>query len=179
VNQETGGFGPRVSSRWSFRSWIPSTKHKPRNTTAHKVKHEALSHFNIEVCVSERTNYRTVHIHCFIDESTTERFNPTISGDELEDKLIDGLVQSYQLNWSWITCSWHRVIKMSLLLDIVVFFSLKVDIFFVLMSQSWSFFNERQGVFLPTNYPECYITCARSLCYSTPLAWAYLITSKM
>jgi hypothetical protein len=65
------------------------------NTTAHKVKHEALSQFDIEACVSERINYRTVHIHCFVDESTTKRFNPTISGDELEDKLIDGLIQSY------------------------------------------------------------------------------------
>jgi hypothetical protein len=64
-------------------------------TNAHKVKHEALSQFNIETCVSEGTNYRTVHIHCFVDESTTERFNLTISGDELEDKLINGRVQSY------------------------------------------------------------------------------------
>jgi hypothetical protein len=85
VNQEMGGFGPRVSSHWSSRSWISSTEriHKPRNITAHKVKPEALSQFDIEACVSERTYYRTVQIHYFKDESTTERFNPTISGDEL------------------------------------------------------------------------------------------------
>jgi hypothetical protein len=85
VNQEKGGFGPHISSHWSSRSWIPSTKriHKPRNTTAHKVKPEALSQFDVEACVSERTYYRMVQIHYFEDESTTERFNPTISGDEL------------------------------------------------------------------------------------------------
>jgi hypothetical protein len=62
VNQEMGEFGPRVSSHWSSRSWIPSTEriHKPRNTTAHKVKLEALSQFDIEACVSERTYYITV-----------------------------------------------------------------------------------------------------------------------
>jgi hypothetical protein len=85
VNQETGGFGPLVSSHWSSRSWIPNTEriHKPRNTTAHKIKHEALSQFDIEACVNERTYYRSVQIHYFEDESTTNRFNPTISGDEL------------------------------------------------------------------------------------------------
>jgi hypothetical protein len=85
VNQETGGFGPLVSSHWSSRSWIPSTEriHKPKNTTAHKVKPQALSQFDIEACVSERTYNRSVQIHCFEDESTTDRFNPTISGDEL------------------------------------------------------------------------------------------------
>jgi hypothetical protein len=31
------------------------------NTTAHKVKHEALSQLDVEACVSERTYYRTVH----------------------------------------------------------------------------------------------------------------------
>ena len=60
------------------------------NTVTHNVKPEVLSQLNIEACVSEGTYYRTVHIHCFVDESTTERFNLTISGDELEDKLIDG-----------------------------------------------------------------------------------------
>jgi hypothetical protein len=35
--------------------------HKPRNTTAHKVKPEALSQLDIEACVSERTYYKTVH----------------------------------------------------------------------------------------------------------------------
>jgi hypothetical protein len=65
VNQEKGGFGPYISSHWSSRSWIPSTKliHKPRNTTAHKVKPEALSQFDIEACINERTYYITVHIH--------------------------------------------------------------------------------------------------------------------
>jgi hypothetical protein len=64
---------------------IPSTEriHKPRNTTAHKVKPEALSQFDIEACVSERTYYRSVQIHCFEDESTIDRFNPTIPRDEL------------------------------------------------------------------------------------------------
>jgi hypothetical protein len=82
VNQETGGFDPLVSSHWSSRSWIPSTEriHKLRN--AHKVKPESLSQFDIEACVSEKTYYRSVQIHCFEDESTTDRFNPTISGDE-------------------------------------------------------------------------------------------------
>jgi hypothetical protein len=107
VNQKMGGFGPLVSSYWSSRSWIPSTEriHKPRNTIAHKIKYEALSQFVIEACVSERTYYRSVQIHYFEDESTTDRFNPIISRDELtnrsvqshelEDKLIDGLVWSY------------------------------------------------------------------------------------
>jgi hypothetical protein len=67
VNQEMGGFGPLISSQWSSRSWIPRTEriHKPRNTTAHKVKPEALSQFVIEACVSERTYYRSVQIHYF------------------------------------------------------------------------------------------------------------------
>jgi hypothetical protein len=52
-------------------------------TQLHTVKSEALSQSDIEACVSERTYYRTVQIHYFEDESTTERFNPTISGDEL------------------------------------------------------------------------------------------------
>jgi hypothetical protein len=107
VNQKMGGFGPLVSSYWSSRSWIPSTEriHKPRNTIAHKVKLEALSQSVVEVCVSERTYYRSVQIHYFEDESTIDRFNPTISRDELtnrlvqshelEDKLIDRLVWSY------------------------------------------------------------------------------------
>jgi hypothetical protein len=71
----------KVSYSWR----IPSTEriHKPRNTTAHKVKHEALSQFDIKVCVSERIYYRSVQIHCFEDESTTDRFNPIISGDEI------------------------------------------------------------------------------------------------
>jgi hypothetical protein len=34
-------------------------------------------HTNIEACVSEGTYYRTVHVHCFVDESTTGRFNLT------------------------------------------------------------------------------------------------------
>jgi hypothetical protein len=95
VNQETGGFGPLISSHWSSRSWISSTEriHKPRNTTAHKVKLEALSQFDIEACVSERTYYRSVQIHCFEDESTTDRFNPTISGNELTTDQFD------PLNW--------------------------------------------------------------------------------
>jgi hypothetical protein len=85
VNQEKGGFDPHISSHWSSISWIPSTKriHKPRNTTVDKVKPKTLSQFDVEACVSERTYYRTVQIHCFEDESTTEWFNPTISGDEL------------------------------------------------------------------------------------------------
>jgi hypothetical protein len=85
VNQETGGFGPLVSSHWSSSSWISSTEriHKPRNTIAHKVKPEALSQFDIEACVSERTYYRSVQIHFFEDKSTIDRFNPTISRDEL------------------------------------------------------------------------------------------------
>jgi hypothetical protein len=93
VNQETGGFGPRVSSHWSSRSWIPNTEriHKPTNTTAYKVKPEALSQFDIEACVSERTYYRSVQIHCFEDESTTDRFNPTISGDELTTDQFNSL----------------------------------------------------------------------------------------
>jgi hypothetical protein len=64
-----------------------------------------LRQFDIEACVSERTYYRSAQIHCFKDESTIDRFNPTISRDELtnrsvqphelEDKLIDGLVWPY------------------------------------------------------------------------------------
>jgi hypothetical protein len=94
VNQETGGFGPLVSSHWSSRSWISSVEriHKPRNTTAHKVKPEALNQFDIEVCVSERTYYRSVQIHYFEDEFTIDRFNPTISGDELTTDQFNLLI---------------------------------------------------------------------------------------
>jgi hypothetical protein len=104
VNQETGGFGPLISSHWSSRSWIPSTQriHKPRDTTAYKVKLEALSQFDIEACVSERTYYRSVQIHCFwgwiyyktIQSNNLERWTyyRSVQPPELEDKLIDGLV---------------------------------------------------------------------------------------
>jgi hypothetical protein len=63
VNQEKDGYGPHGTYLWSSRSWIPGTKrtHKPRNTTAHKVKPETLSQLDVEACVSERTYYRTVH----------------------------------------------------------------------------------------------------------------------
>jgi hypothetical protein len=46
------------------------------NTYAHKVKHEALSQFNIEagVLVNEHTN-RSVRFHYLEDEPTTDRFN--------------------------------------------------------------------------------------------------------
>jgi hypothetical protein len=46
------------------------------NTYAHKVKHDALSQFNIEACVlvNKPTN-RSVHFHCLEDEPTTDRFN--------------------------------------------------------------------------------------------------------
>jgi hypothetical protein len=46
------------------------------NTLAQKVKHEALSQFNIEACVlvNEPTN-RSVQFHCLEDEPTTNRFN--------------------------------------------------------------------------------------------------------
>jgi hypothetical protein len=76
VNQETGGFGPLVSSHWYSRSWIPSTEriHKPRNTTTHKVKPEALSQFDIEACVSDRTYYISVQIHYFEDEELVEHW---------------------------------------------------------------------------------------------------------
>jgi hypothetical protein len=110
VNQEKGGYGPHGTSLWSSRSWIPGTKriHKPRNTTAHKVKPETLSQLDIEACVIERTYYRTVH-------STVWGwiYYRTIRSSGLEDKLIDGLVWSYYLDWSWITCSWRRVIMIS------------------------------------------------------------------
>jgi hypothetical protein len=48
----------------------------PGNTIAHKVKHEALSQFNIEACVlvNEPTN-RSVQFHCLEDEPTTDWFN--------------------------------------------------------------------------------------------------------
>jgi hypothetical protein len=110
VNQEKGGYDPHGTSRWSSRSWILSTgrTHKPRNTTAHKVKPEALSQLDIEVCVSERTYYRTVHFTVW--EWIYYRM---IRSSGLDDKLIDGLVWSYQPDWSWITCSWHRIIMIS------------------------------------------------------------------
>jgi uncharacterized protein YqkB len=57
---------------------------------AHKVKPE--DRF-IEACVSERTYYRSVQIHYFEDESTTDRFNPTISRDELTNRSV----QSHEL----------------------------------------------------------------------------------
>jgi hypothetical protein len=92
VNQETGEFGPLVSSHWSSRSWIPNTEriHKSRNTTAHKVKPKALSQFDIEACVSERTYYRSVQIHYF--ERWT--YYRSVQPHELEDKFIDGLAWS-------------------------------------------------------------------------------------
>jgi hypothetical protein len=52
---------------------------------------QALSQFDIEAYVSERTYYRTVQIYCFEDESTTERFNPTMSGDELTTDQVNPL----------------------------------------------------------------------------------------
>jgi hypothetical protein len=100
VNQETGGFGPLVSSHWSSRSWISSTERiqEPRNTTAHKVKPEPLGQFDVEACVSKRTYYRTVQIHYFEDESTTDRFNPTILGDELTTNQFHPLNQKINLS---------------------------------------------------------------------------------
>jgi hypothetical protein len=101
VNQETGGFGPLVYSHWSSRSWIPSTEriHKSRNTTEHKVKPEALNQFDIEACVSEtKTYYRSVQIHYFEDKSTIDRFNPTISGDELTTDQFNLLNQKTNLS---------------------------------------------------------------------------------
>jgi hypothetical protein len=46
-------------------------------TYAHKVRHEALSQFNLEasVLVNEPTN-RLVRFHHLEDEPTTDRFNP-------------------------------------------------------------------------------------------------------
>jgi hypothetical protein len=46
------------------------------NTYAHKIKHEALSQFNIEACVlvNEPTN-RSIQFYCLEDESTTDQFN--------------------------------------------------------------------------------------------------------
>jgi hypothetical protein len=94
VNQETGEFGPRVSSHWSSRSWIPSTNriHKPRNTTAHKVKPEALSQFDVEACVKE---------------PTTDRFRFTV----LRMNLLhnDSILQSREMNLLQISLiPWNR-----------------------------------------------------------------------
>jgi hypothetical protein len=121
VNQEKGGYGPHSTSLWSSRSWIPGTKriHKSRNTTAHKVKPEALSHFDIEACVSESTYYRTVH-------STVLRMNLLQN-----DSILWTRRQTYQrislillawliMNYLFMTQSHHDITS----LDIVMFFCL-------------------------------------------------------
>jgi hypothetical protein len=121
VNQEKGGYGPHGTSLWSSRSWIPGTKriHKSRNTTAHKVKLEALSQLDIEACVSERTYYRTVH-------STVLRKNLLQN-----DSILWTRRQTYQrislillawlvMNYLFMTQSHHDIT----FLDIVMFFLL-------------------------------------------------------
>jgi hypothetical protein len=184
ANQETGGFGPLVSSHWSSRSWIPSTKriHKPRNTNAHKVKPEALSQFDIEACVSERTYYKLVQIHYFEDESTIDRLNPTISGQicssswtrrQTYRRISFGLtsVTGHELlvhdtESSWCHLFGHR--------DVLLSWNQHI-------CSCWCHnlshpFGGRQDVLVSTGYSEYCITCAKiTVLLYTPV---YLITSK-
>jgi hypothetical protein len=87
---------PTCTSYWSSRSWIPNTEriHKPRNTSTHKVKHEALSQFNIEagMLLNEPTN-RSVRFHCFEDKFT----NISVQSCGLRDKLTNISVRSHRL----------------------------------------------------------------------------------
>jgi hypothetical protein len=87
---------PRCTSYCSSRSWISCTEriHKSRNTSTHKVKHEALSRFNMEtgVLVNELTN-RSVQFHCLEDELT----NRSIQSCDLGDEFTNMLVQSHRL----------------------------------------------------------------------------------
>jgi hypothetical protein len=65
--------------------------YKPKNTIAHKVKHEALNQFNVEagVLVNEPTN-RSAQFHCLEDEPT----NRSAQSYNLRDELADRSVQS-------------------------------------------------------------------------------------
>jgi hypothetical protein len=112
VNREKGGYGPHGTSLWSSRSWITCTKrtHKPKNTTAHKVKPEALSQLDVEACVSERTYYRTVH-------STVWGwiYYRTIQSSRLEDKTHQRggrvLLACLVVNYLFTTHGHHDIIS--------------------------------------------------------------------
>jgi hypothetical protein len=68
VNQKISGYGPHAHLTNLLDHEIPSIEriHRSMNTSIHKVKHEALSQFNIEagMLVNESTN-RSVQFHCF------------------------------------------------------------------------------------------------------------------
>jgi hypothetical protein len=78
VNQKMGGYDPLVHlvDLLDHELQALSGFINLGNTLAHKVKHEALSQFNVEtgVLVSEPTN-RSVQFHYLEDEPTTDRFN--------------------------------------------------------------------------------------------------------
>jgi hypothetical protein len=190
VNQETSGFGPRVSSHWSSRSWIPNTKriHKLKNTTTHKVKPEALSQFDIEACVSERTYYRTVQIHCFEEKSTTERL--ILQSREMNLLHVSSIPwtrrQTYQrislvllgwlvMNYLFMTQSYHVVTS----LNIVMFFYFEINMFaytnvtVLVILQRASRCSCLDWLFWMLHY-----LCKNHRVTSHPFVWAYLITTK-
>jgi hypothetical protein len=144
VNQDKGRYGPHGTSLWSSRSWIPDTKrtHKPRNTTAHKVKLEALSQLDVEACVSERTYYRTVH-------STVWGwiYYRTIRSSRLEDKTHQWggwvLLACLVVNYLFTTQGHYDIISSD-----TTMLSLCVVVV-------------RRDVLVSTDYTECCITCAR------------------
>jgi hypothetical protein len=95
VNQETGGFGPLVSSHGSSRSWIPSTEriHKPRNTTAHKSNLKRWASLTLS--------------RVSMKEPTTDRFRFTVLRMNLLQ--IDSILQSREINLLQISStSWTR-----------------------------------------------------------------------
>jgi hypothetical protein len=73
-----GGYDPLVhlTDLLDHEFQAPSGFINLGNTLSHKVKHEALSQFNVEACVlvNEPTNI-SIRFHYLEDESTTDRFN--------------------------------------------------------------------------------------------------------
>jgi hypothetical protein len=104
VNQEKSGFGPHISSHWSSRSWIPSTKriHKPRNTNYTQsqtwstepvwrwgvCQWKNLLHNGLNSLFWGWIYYRTIQSYN-LGRWTYYR---SVQSPELEDKLINGLV---------------------------------------------------------------------------------------
>jgi hypothetical protein len=107
VNQETGGFGPLVSSHWSSRSWIPSTEriHKPRNTTTHKsqtwstepVWHWGVCQWKNLLQIGLDSLFWGWIYYRSIQSYNLRRwtYNRSVQSPKLENKLINRLVWSY------------------------------------------------------------------------------------
>jgi hypothetical protein len=190
VYQEKGGFGPHVTSHWSSRSWILSTKwiHKPRNTTAHKVKPEALSQFDIEACVSERTYYRTVHSHCLrMNLLQNDLIPQSREMNLLQISLIPWTRrQTYQrislvllawlvMNYLFMTQNHHDVTS----LDIMMFFYFEINMFaradvtVLVILRRVSRCSCLDSLLWILHY-----LCKNHCITSHPFVWIYLITTK-